>query len=197
MVSENNVMCHHVCCAVSVSLALIKLCIYFCHCFYITSLCTCHVLFIVCNKFYSCLYVSYSIFTIGVEVLNVPEHVLKYFYTLLIYIDPRFLTSWWHNSAAVILVGSPYIIPCSFYRFGTNVSLAVPSASNVTVTLNLQLPPPQNEIHTILTKLHYTKDYKHVQEVVQYSTYYSKKLYATFGEVSIEYVLLHTAHELK
>jgi hypothetical protein len=88
----------------------------------------------------------------------------------------------------VILLGGPYIISVLLYRFGTNVSLAAPSASNVTVSLNLQLPPPQNEIHTIFTKLHYTKNYKYVQEVVKYSTYYSKKLYTTFGEVSVDYV---------
>jgi hypothetical protein len=72
------------------------------------------------------------------------------------------------------------------------VSLAIPVASNVTVTLNLKLPPPQNEIHTIFSKLQYTKDYKHVQEVLKYSTFHSKKLYATFGEVSVEisYLLL-------
>jgi len=88
----------------------------------------------------------------------------------------------------VILVGGPYKISVLLYRFGTNVSLAATSPSNATVTLNLQLPPPQNEIHTIFTKLYYTKDYKYVQEVVRYSTYYSKKLYTTFGEVSVDYV---------
>jgi hypothetical protein len=75
---------------------------------------------------------------------------------------------------------------CFLYSFGTNVSLAIPAASNVTVTLNLKLPPPQNEVHTIFSKLQYTKDYKYVQEVLKYSTFHSKKLYATFGEVSIE-----------
>lgn len=74
---------------------------------------------------------------------------------------------------------------CFVYRFGTNVSLAIPTASNVTVTLNLKLPPPQNEIHTIFGKLQYTKDYKYVREVLKYSTFHSKKLYATFGEVSV------------
>jgi hypothetical protein len=88
----------------------------------------------------------------------------------------------------VILVGGPYKISILLYRYGTNVSLAATSAGNVTVTLNLQLPPPQNEIHTIFTNLYYTKDYKYVQEVVKYSTYYSKKLYATFGEVSVDSV---------
>lgn len=70
------------------------------------------------------------------------------------------------------------------YRFGTNVSLAIPSTGNVTVALNLKLPPPQNEVHTIFSKLQYTKDYKYVNEVLKYSTFHSKKLYATFGEVS-------------
>jgi len=88
----------------------------------------------------------------------------------------------------VILVGGPNKILVLLYRFGTNVSVAATSESNVTVTLNLQLPPPQNEIHTIFTKLYYTKDYKYVQEVVKYSTHYSKKLYAAFGEVSVDYV---------
>ena len=88
----------------------------------------------------------------------------------------------------MILVTGPNKILVLLYRFGTNVSLAATSASNVTVTLNLQLPPPQNEIHTIYTKLYYTKDYKYVEEVVKYSTYYSKKLYTTFGEVSVDYV---------
>jgi hypothetical protein len=85
-------------------------------------------------------------------------------------------------------MGGPYKISVLLYRFGTNVSLAATSASNATVTLNLQLPPPQNEIHTIFTKLYYTKDYKYMQEVVKYSTYHSKKLYMTFGEVSVDYV---------
>jgi len=71
------------------------------------------------------------------------------------------------------------------WQFGTNISLAATSAGNVTVTLNLQLPPPQNEIHTIFTNVYYTKDYKYIQEVVKYSTHYSKKLYATFGEFSV------------
>lgn len=66
------------------------------------------------------------------------------------------------------------------------MSLAIPSASNVTVAVNLKLPPPQNEVHTIFSKLQYTKDYKYVHEVLRYSTFYSKKLYATFGEVSVE-----------
>ncbi|XP_069692884.1 uncharacterized protein Apoltp isoform X2 [Periplaneta americana] len=68
------------------------------------------------------------------------------------------------------------------WQFGTNASLAIPSTSNITVTLNLKLPPPQSEVHTIYSKLLYTKDYKFVQEVIKYSTFHSKKLYATYGE---------------
>jgi hypothetical protein len=81
---------------------------------------------------------------------------------------------------------------CFLYRFGTNVSLTIPAANNITATLNLKLPPPQNEIHSLFSKLQYTKDYKYVQEVIKYSTFHSKKLYATFGEVSVEssYLLL-------
>jgi hypothetical protein len=66
------------------------------------------------------------------------------------------------------------------------MSLAIPSAGNVTATLNLKLPPPQNETHTIFSKLQYTKDYKYIQEVLRYSTFHSRKLYATFGEVSLD-----------
>jgi len=88
----------------------------------------------------------------------------------------------------VILVRGPYKISILLYRFGTNVSLAATSASNVTVTLNMQLPPPHNEIHTIFTNVYHTKDYKYIQEVVKYSTFYSKKLFATSGEVSVDYV---------
>ncbi|PNF28889.1 hypothetical protein B7P43_G03854 [Cryptotermes secundus] len=79
-------------------------------------------------------------------------------------------------------VGMDINVNRNTWQFGTNVSLAIPTASNVTATLNLKLPPPQNEIHTIFSKLQYTKDYKYVQEVLKYSTFHSKKLYATFGE---------------
>lgn len=91
--------------------------------------------------------------------------------------------------------GGKYFSVSFLYRFGTNVSLAIPAASNVTVTLNLKLPPPQNEIHTIFGKVQYTKDYKYMQEVLKYSTFHSKKLYATFGEVSVkEYGYLLPVH---
>jgi hypothetical protein len=82
--------------------------------------------------------------------------------------------------------GEKYFNLSLLYRFGTNVSLAIPASSNVTVNLNLKLPPPQNEIHTIFGKVLYTKDYKYVQEVLKYSTFNSKKLYAFFGEVSMK-----------
>ncbi|KAJ9580978.1 hypothetical protein L9F63_023839, partial [Diploptera punctata] len=67
------------------------------------------------------------------------------------------------------------------WQFGTNVSLAIPVSGNVTVTMNLKLPPPQYEVHTLLIYAHYTKEYRYIKGIVKYTTLNSKKMYAAHG----------------
>ncbi|PSN49824.1 hypothetical protein C0J52_08839 [Blattella germanica] len=57
--------------------------------------------------------------------------------------------------------------------FGTNASISFPTTSNVTVQMNLKLPPPYNEVHTVFGFLHYTKGYKH----------WGKEVYKTVSNV--------------
>ncbi|XP_066998183.2 uncharacterized protein Apoltp [Anabrus simplex] len=72
------------------------------------------------------------------------------------------------------------------WMFGTNVSLSMISTENLDMLLNLELPPPQHEIHTFHVKLFYTDKLESLLHILKYSTLYSKKTYGVSAKINTD-----------
>jgi hypothetical protein len=68
---------------------------------------------------------------------------------------------------------------------GSNVTLSLPNYQNMNLEAHVKLPSPIKEVYSLAGKLRYDKDLRTVEYLGKYRTANSKKMYGSWGNVSL------------
>ena len=82
-------------------------------------------------------------------------------------------------------INTNYTFLINHFSFGTNATLSIPALEDIGFGVNLKLPQPQADIHSVNGKLRYTKGFTYVAHTLKYTSQVGGANYGTSGEVII------------